>query len=324
MLLGQRPFYRTGELDRARAHLSAEFWPHELTLSRRERGVAFRHNKVDLASLSINALQYGNEVDIDASPTEDCFLVKCTLNGYTQVEQSGKVIRTRPGMVCVMNPTDHIHIRLSRDHNQLTVRIDRAHMQAFLEQEMGAALKTPIVFGPSARQLSTGANSLGRMLLSLCRDVSQHPECFESARLSRQLEEMLIAAVLAELPHTHSRRYMEASTAGVPDRLAPVLRYVKANFREPIELRELAVIAGTSVRSLQMAFRKELGTTATGYIRGLRLEHARRLLTVGSGDVSVTDAALASGFSHLGKFSRYYRQRFQELPSATARGTRPN
>ena len=100
MLLPRCPFFKTGKLEQARVHLSNLFWPHDLQLAHRERQVAFRHNKVNLSSLSINALQYGNEVNINASPSNDSYLIKFTLAGYAEIEQSGNTIMSKPGMVC--------------------------------------------------------------------------------------------------------------------------------------------------------------------------------------------------------------------------------
>jgi len=37
---------------------------------------------------------------------------------------------------------------------------------------------------------------------------------------------------------------------------------------------------------------------------------------------AVSEAALRSGFDHLGRFARYYRDFFGESPSATLRGQR--
>jgi transcriptional regulator GlxA family with amidase domain len=53
------------------------------------------------------------------------------------------------------------------------------------------------------------------------------------------------------------------------------------------------------------------------YVKRLRLEKARELLTDGGTKQSVTAVAFACGFLNLGHFARDYRNRFGELPSQT-------
>ncbi|MGC2655752.1 MAG: helix-turn-helix domain-containing protein, partial [Mycobacterium sp.] len=55
------------------------------------------------------------------------------------------------------------------------------------------------------------------------------------------------------------------------------------------------------------------------HLRNVRLDSARRMLTQPSDGTSVTNVALAAGFSHLGRFSREYSRRFGELPSESLR-----
>jgi transcriptional regulator GlxA family with amidase domain len=81
---------------------------------------------------------------------------------------------------------------------------------------------------------------------------------------------------------------------------------------------EAARAVGISVRSLQAAFSKHRGSSPMAFLRDRRLESARqRSLTMHS--PSVTEVALACGFSHLGRFSQLYRERFGESPTETRR-----
>ena len=75
-----------------------------------------------------------------------------------------------------------------------------------------------------------------------------------------------------------------------------------------------------SSRSVERAFLRT-GCTALEYLRGVRLELARRMLADPAARTTVADAAMAAGFSHLGRFAAEYRRRFGELPSrALVRG----
>jgi AraC family ethanolamine operon transcriptional activator len=81
---------------------------------------------------------------------------------------------------------------------------------------------------------------------------------------------------------------------------------------------ELCRQAGCSQRTLEYAFRDELGVTPVRYLKLLRLNRAHRLLRRASpADETVTRIALACGFIELGRFAGDYRRLFGELPSQT-------
>ena len=74
--------------------------------------------------------------------------------------------------------------------------------------------------------------------------------------------------------------------------------------------RELAV----SRRALQYSFQEVLGVSPQHYLRGVRLNGARRAIKHSS---AVSDAAVAWGFWHFGRFAQDYKALFGELPSQT-------
>lgn len=83
----------------------------------------------------------------------------------------------------------------------------------------------------------------------------------------------------------------------------------------PLTIEEVCRQFSVSRRTLQYCFNDVMGMAPAAYLRIVRLNGARRSLKAGS---SVTDAATASGFWHLGRFARDYRALFGERPSVTA------
>ena len=55
------------------------------------------------------------------------------------------------------------------------------------------------------------------------------------------------------------------------------------------------------------------------FVKQVRLQHAREMLRGTDRSRSVTQTALACGFTNLGHFARDYFKRFGERPSDTAR-----
>jgi transcriptional regulator GlxA family with amidase domain len=80
-------------------------------------------------------------------------------------------------------------------------------------------------------------------------------------------------------------------------------------------VQDISLASGIGVRALQLCFRERFRMGPMEYLRLRRLHEARAVLGRGSpGSVTVTDVALLCGFSHLGRFSHYYRSTFGETP----------
>ncbi|ALM52447.1 GlxA family transcriptional regulator [Halomonas huangheensis] len=103
----------------------------------------------------------------------------------------------------------------------------------------------------------------------------------------------------------------------LPRTVVRALAVMEANLAPPLAIPELCRLAGQSQRQLTRHFQSWFKETPRQTYLGMRLDVAQRILA--DSHVSVTQAAMAAGFSHLATFSRAYRQRFGEPPSATAR-----
>ena len=104
----------------------------------------------------------------------------------------------------------------------------------------------------------------------------------------------------------------------LPGDLVRALHWLKPRLSEPIQLDTLAAAAGVPPRTLQTQFKTYLGTTPLGWVRQVRFAYARQqLLNADRRRVSVTQIALASGFSQLGRFAGQYRALYGERPSQT-------
>lgn len=86
---------------------------------------------------------------------------------------------------------------------------------------------------------------------------------------------------------------------------------------EPLRISDLASEAGVRLRTLQLAFRLRRNASPRDVLNTFRLERVRERLLHPSNGTTVTDAAIASGFSHLGRFAHAYRVKFGEAPSVT-------
>ncbi len=128
---------------------------------------------------------------------------------------------------------------------------------------------------------------------------------------SRLMAEALLVQLIVTL---HRDRFatdgQELSARG---RLLHLLKYLRHNCTQPIDLDELARRFGYSSRNLRRIFREATATTPHDYLVKLRLCRATRALT--TSDASITDVALASGFSDGNHFSYAFSKATGMSPS---------
>lgn len=95
-------------------------------------------------------------------------------------------------------------------------------------------------------------------------------------------------------------------------------RLLLDNMASPPNLTELAGQAGLSVTALTRGFRSAFGLSVFEFLRGQRLEKARLLLE--TGEVNVTEAAYAVGFSSPAHLTRLFSRHFKMTPSQFRQG----
>jgi len=93
--------------------------------------------------------------------------------------------------------------------------------------------------------------------------------------------------------------------------------YIDANLESPISIADICHHVDVSISTLERVFRRTAGMTPLAYIRSRRMNRARHLLLTHRREITVAEAALQSGLTHFGRFSRSDRSFFGELLSQT-------
>jgi AraC-like DNA-binding protein len=101
--------------------------------------------------------------------------------------------------------------------------------------------------------------------------------------------------------------------------------WIRGHVSQPITLDQLSAVAGVGGRTLQKACLARWGQSPLELVTSRRLGLVRSWLTSDAHARSVTEAAVRSGFTHLGRFSVLYKRAYGESPSDTlaARRARP-
>ena len=99
--------------------------------------------------------------------------------------------------------------------------------------------------------------------------------------------------------------------------LKRVLDYIDAHLQTPLSLDTLSAVAGVSNSHLRTWFKAATGLTVHRYVLRRRVERARSLLL--EGNLSVTEVAHLTGFSHQSHLAHWMRRELGETPRGLRR-----
>ncbi len=110
------------------------------------------------------------------------------------------------------------------------------------------------------------------------------------------------------------RAMHESAAATIPERIFRTKAFIEKNQTEKICLRQLAAVARLSVPHFCAEFKKWLGISPVEYQLQLRFELAKYLL--GNRNLNITEIAVQTGCSDIFQFSKMFRKRAGQSPSA--------
>lgn len=121
--------------------------------------------------------------------------------------------------------------------------------------------------------------------------------------------------------HTEIRPSGGPQRAGVAERygttnavIALAIEAMENHIADPLDLGQVAQLSGIGPRQLCRLFKSRMDTSTMTFYRDLRLDKARSLIAQST--LSITEIALATGFSTSAHLSRCFRARFGVTPSS--------
>lgn len=105
--------------------------------------------------------------------------------------------------------------------------------------------------------------------------------------------------------------------AGHLQELLPVIQHVDRHYATAVSMAEMARLAGLSTTHFNRRFHQLLRMTPTQYLRSVRVQHARGLLT--TTDAPLAEIAARTGFTDQSHFTRRFRETTGLTPDAYRR-----
>ncbi len=321
--LGGHLYFRSRDLEETRDMVARVYCDHRLSLLRGTSLDAFQY-EASVGSLSMSYMQYGERVSIAPGELSSFYLIQMPLRGSAEIHTGGTVVRSTPQMASIADPTRELLMEWSPDCSKLMLKIDRAMVTRYLSPaQMERLPPQGLIFQPEFDLTSRQGHHWMAIMRLLESYLSQFPTEERRGIAAKSHEDMVLSFLLLHHPHNLSQ-FMGATpiSDAVPRHVKKAEEFMRASAGEPITMVDVARAAGASLRCLQDGFRRFRGITPHQALQQIRLDGVRTNLANDDLNESITELALRWGFSHFGRFSRCYSQRFGELPSETRRKAR--
>lgn len=237
------------------------------------------------------------------------------LSGGMEFKRAGKTIYSAPGTMFACDLASVDSVVLHGDRSHIGIGFDKKMATEHLARSSDHIhLRNIDVFDA----LDIGGDVEG--LASMCKLVWQSLEAHPDENVRLKSNEMLLRTIMQKL--FENLKNGELSTKrhspAMPRHMKVAIDYMVANILMPIAIDDIAAAAGVSVRALQLAFQQFKDTTPLGYLRHLRMQHARAELTAkGGSELTIATIAKRWGFSNAARFSALYQRTFGETPKET-------
>lgn len=313
------PLFASDDLDQTRDEVARVFCPHRLDVIG-GAGIHARHNHAPGEQLSLNYLEYGAKTLIVPGELQSFYLVQIPLTGAAAIAQGSDRYYSGPRAAAVLNPHLPVSMIWEAGTRQVLVQIDRAAMTARLERLMGGRARAPLEFrGPLDLTTPAGQRFRNLVMFLIGEHESGSAGFDQLGLMRRQFEQTLITGLIEAHPNNYSLFLGRRPGAALPRHVRLAEEYILAHLDQPLTIEDIAAAAGSTPRSLQLGFRQFRGTTPLSFWRDRRLLAAHQALLRGAEGRTVTEVATDWGFTHLGRFSQIYRERFGQTPSETLR-----
>jgi AraC-like DNA-binding protein len=280
--------------------------------------VRTRISRATGASISVDRLEMGFEMSYDADPLGKICLCEVYSGSIEDHTTGGPPEAYGPGDLVYFAPPDR---PLSGSVRRSTYSITMLD-PGLLTRVAGPSRKgdAPVRLLADRPRSDQAARQLSRTIAYLGDHALQDPVVQASPLMLASLAQLLASSVLAAFPNTAMAEPEGAAARSLTIRRALV--YMESNLDQAISVADIAAAADITVRALQSAFQRHLGTTPLAHLRRLRLAEVRaELLAADPADTTVVGVAARWGFHHHGRMTAAYREQYGELPSTTlARG----
>jgi AraC-like DNA-binding protein len=310
--------FDTTDIEEARNVCGRVFSPHSLAVIGAGQALSARMDHLRIGPMSLNRLSWGARVRVDPGQLGTFCLLSLPVRGSAAFNVGGEQVVVSPRQACLIGAHQRFHFEADEQFDQVVLRFEYEALARAWRALSGAPPSSEIRLNAALPLAGKAWRALEPMLqvAAACASTSYAPAVLPHIQL--RLQDMLLTAMLLYA----TPNFDPLVTTHGPSCSRELVRRAQSWFlehlSEPVTLTMVALAIGVSSRTLQAAFQSECGSGPMQWLREQRLAAVHHhLLRTTRARPSISDAAFANGFSHLGEFSRAYRRRFGETPRET-------
>lgn len=314
--LNSFPILRSRNTEEIRQALIRAYGARYLDLPSGAEGSDFRANQWQSQNIALSYCSFGVPLQLEFPSAN--FLRLAFVRGGADI-RFGRIERqVTDEETCVVPPEELVTAAFEPSFEHFGLRIKADSLLSKLAALMGAMPSRKLVFDQATRADGAAIGNLRRMLMFFAGELDALGSKMPSLAVA-ELEQALIVSFICSNPHNYSAFLDERTRSPANWQVRRAEEYIEAHWDQPITIEGLACATSASARSLFHQFKRSRGQSPMAFVKQVRLQHAREMLGRTDPSPSVTDTALACGFTNLGHFARDYFKRFGERPSDTAR-----
>jgi AraC-like DNA-binding protein len=310
---------RTRDLEEAIAAVGRVYCPHKIVPTGRARDVDAVLEVNRAGPQPIVCLKYSTPVFIDAGSFPNLCLLMTASSGAAEVDQENHRTVWGSGQTMPLSSGLETLLRFDQTFSQTSVRVDLDQLEQMAGRWLGHPLDGPIRFAlqPFSNEIERAWQQAAHLITAANGMALTLPEA-----ALRSLDEFMLSLLLHGHPHNYSESLRKPVKPASRRLVLEADHVFKERAVSGTTVSEVAAELGVSVRSLQTGFREWRRITPSSFLKRARLDAAHQALRSADETTSVTDVALTTGFTHLGRFSLAYKAAFDESPIATLRRSR--
>lgn len=261
-------------------------------------------------------------MSIDPGERGDFYLLQLPLQGHAWMQSGPHEAWLSPDVLGVLQPRAPTRMHWSADCTMLLLQVPQQALQQRLITPQSTEPSTTVRL--TLPRSDPAVAAWWQTVLDMTRNLHHHGAQWMRQPATWQAMESFLLTGLQLLCEP-----AENKQDGLPAQrqrhrcLDRALEYIHSHAQEGLTLAQIAAAACVSSRTLETAFRHAYDQSPLGYARGVQLDMAHHSLATGLArqqGLRITDVALQHGFSHMGRFATYYKQRFGCTPSQTLQG----